>query len=65
MNFGVFSFGSVENVLDILIGIALNMQMALGSMDILTINSSCLQFPSSLSYDFQSIVFSPFCLSHF
>ena len=40
INFGVICFGSVENVMDILIGIALNMQMALDSLDIFTINFS-------------------------
>ena len=64
MNFGVVSFGSVENVLDILIGIALNMQMALGSMDILTINSSNPRtqviFPFLYHFQISSSVFYSF-----
>ena len=39
VHFTVSSYISVKNVLGILIGIALNLQIALGSMDTLTVNS--------------------------
>ena len=67
-NFKIICSIFVKNAIGILIGIALNLQIALGSMDILTVlilqsmsmaylsNYLChFQFPSSMFYSLQSI----------